>query len=219
NPELVDKHEAKVYTQAPVGAPPMSVPHLDLRIIDGKKALLFGPFAGFSTKFLKEGSYLDLPESVNTKNIKSLFGAWWHNLPLTKYLIQQVAMNKAQRVQHLREFVKDAKEEDWDLKIAGQRVQIIKKDDKDGGKLEFGTEVVTNKSGTIASLLGASPGASTAVSAMITVLEKCFPEKMNNEWKHKMKDIIPSYGTKLSENPEMVNRLRAYSKEKLKLKY
>lgn len=219
NPELVAQHEAKVYTQAPVGAPPMSVPHLDLRIIDGKKALLFGPFAGFSTKFLKEGSYLDLPESVNTKNIRSLFGAWWHNLPLTKYLIQQVAMNKAQRIQHLREFVKDAKEEDWELKVAGQRVQIIKKDDKAGGKLEFGTEVVTNNSGTIASLLGASPGASTAVSAMINVLEKCFPEKMESEWKDKLKEMIPSYGTKLSENPEMTAMLRAYSKEKLQLKH
>ncbi|WP_262151565.1 malate dehydrogenase (quinone) [Chryseobacterium foetidum] len=219
NPELVAQHEAKVYTQAPVGAPPMSVPHLDLRIIDGKKALLFGPFAGFSTKFLKEGSYLDLPESVNTKNIRSLFGAWWHNLPLTKYLIQQVAMNKAQRIQHLREFVKDAKEEDWELKVAGQRVQIIKKDDKAGGKLEFGTEVVTNKDGTIASLLGASPGASTAVSAMINVLEKCFPEKMESEWKDKLKEMIPSYGTKLSENPEMTAMLRAYSKEKLQLKH
>lgn len=219
NPALVAKHEAKVYTQAPVGAPPMSVPHLDLRIIDGKKALLFGPFAGFSTKFLKEGSYLDLPESVNTKNIKSLFGAWWHNIPLTKYLIQQVAMNKTQRIQHLREFVKDAKEEDWELKVAGQRVQIIKKDEKEGGKLEFGTEVVTNKSGTIASLLGASPGASTAVSAMIDVLEKCFPDKMNGDWKEKLKDMIPSYGIKLSDNPEMANMIRAYSKEKLQLKH
>lgn len=217
NQELVEKHQAKVYTQASVGAPPMSVPHLDLRIIDGQKALLFGPFAGFSTKFLKEGSYLDLPESVNTKNIKSLFGAWWHNIPLTKYLIQQVAMNKAQRIQHLREFVKDAKDEDWELKVAGQRVQIIKKDQKDGGKLEFGTEVVTNKKGTIASLLGASPGASTAVSAMISVLEKCFPEKMKGDWKEKLTEIIPSYGHKLAENPELTKKLRAFSKKKLEL--
>ena len=123
NQELVEKHQAKVYTQASVDAPPMSVPHLDLRIIDGKKALLFGPFAGFSTKFLKEGSYLDLPDSVNKSNIRSLFGAWWHNIPLTKYLIQQVAMTKSQRLQHLREFIRDAKEEDWELKVAGQRVQ------------------------------------------------------------------------------------------------
>jgi malate dehydrogenase (quinone) len=218
NPELVAQHEAKVYTQATVDAPPMSVPHLDLRIIDGEKALLFGPFAGFSSKFLKEGSYLDLPESVNFKNIKSLFGAWWHNIPLTKYLIQQVAMTKAQRIQHLREFVKDAKEEDWELKVAGQRVQIIKKDEKYGGKLEFGTEVVVNKSGTIASLLGASPGASTAAFAMLNVLERCFPEKMNGEWREKLLEIIPSYGQKLAENRELTEKVRARSKEKLSLK-
>lgn len=219
NPELVEKHQAKVYTQATVDAPPMSVPHLDLRIIDGKKALLFGPFAGFSTKFLKEGSYLDLPDSVNTKNIKSLFGAWWHNIPLTKYLVQQVAMTKSQRLQHLREFVKDAKDEDWEIKVAGQRVQVIKKDDKLGGKLEFGTEVVVNKQGTIASLLGASPGASTAVYAMLDVLEKCFPEKINGEWREKLLEMVPSYGQKLADNPDLAKKLRAYSKEKLELHY
>lgn len=219
NQELVEKHQAKVYTQATVDAPPMSVPHLDLRIIDGKKALLFGPFAGFSTKFLKEGSYLDLPDSVNTKNIKSLFGAWWHNIPLTKYLIQQVAMTKSQRLQHLREFVKDAKDEDWEIKVAGQRVQVIKKDDKLGGKLEFGTEVVVNKQGTIASLLGASPGASTAVYAMLNVLEKCFPEKINGEWREKLLEMVPSYGQKLADNPELAQKLRDYSKEKLELHY
>ncbi|WP_407403114.1 malate dehydrogenase (quinone) [Chryseobacterium sp.] len=219
NQELVEKHQAKVYTQATVDAPPMSVPHLDLRIIDGKKALLFGPFAGFSTKFLKEGSYLDLPDSVNTKNIKSLFGAWWHNIPLTKYLVQQVAMTKSQRLQHLREFVKDAKDEDWEIKVAGQRVQVIKKDDKLGGKLEFGTEVVVNKQGTIASLLGASPGASTAVYAMLDVLQKCFPEKINGEWREKLLQMVPSYGQKLADNPELAQKLRDYSKEKLELNY
>lgn len=219
NPEIIEQHNAKVYTQATVDAPPMSVPHLDLRIIDGKKALLFGPFAGFSTKFLKEGSYLDLPESINFKNIRSLFGAWWHNIPLTKYLIQQVAMTKAQRMAHLREFVKDAKEEDWELKVAGQRVQIIKKDEKLGGKLEFGTEVVVNKTGTLASLLGASPGASTSVSAMLTVLEKCFPEKIKGEWNAKLLEMIPSYGKKLSENPELTEKIRNYTKEKLQLNY
>ncbi len=219
NPELIAQHHAKVYTQATVDAPPMSVPHLDLRIIDGEKALLFGPFAGFSTKFLKEGSILDLPESINFQNIRSLFGAWWHNLPLTSYLIQQVAMTKSQRMQHLREFVKDAKEEDWELKIAGQRVQIIKKDEEDGGKLEFGTEVVVNKSGTIASLLGASPGASTSVHAMLQVLEKCFPDKMKSDWKEKLQEIIPSYGQSLAENAELTSKVRNYTKEKLELNY
>lgn len=219
NEELIRQHKAKVYTLASVDAPPMSVPHLDLRIIDGKEALLFGPFAGFSTKFLKEGSYLDLPESVNFKNIRSLFGAWWHNLPLTTYLIQQVAMTKMQKMNHLREFVKDAKDEDWELKIAGQRVQIIKKDEAEGGKLEFGTEVVVNKKGTIASLLGASPGASTSVSAMLTVLEKCFPDKVKGEWAAKILEMIPTYGKKLSEHPQLAQDIRNFTKEKLQLHY
>lgn len=217
--DLIAQHEAKVYTQAAVDAPPMSVPHLDLRIIDGKKALLFGPFAGFSTKFLKEGSYLDLPESINFHNIRSLFGAWWHNIPLTSYLIQQVAMSKAQRIAHLRTLVKDARPEDWDLKVAGQRVQIIKKDENLGGKVEFGTEVVANERGNIACLLGASPGASTSVSAMIMVLHKFFPEKMDLEWLPKLQELIPSYGEKLAENPELLGKIRAFSKEKLQLKY
>ena len=128
-------------------------------------------------------------------------------------------MTKSQRMQHLREFVKDAKEEDWELKIAGQRVQIIKKDEKMGGKLEFGTEVVVNKNGTIASLLGASPGASTAVFAMMQVIEKCFPHQLENEWKEKLLEIIPSYGQKLSENKELAEKVRNYTKEKLELDY
>lgn len=219
NPELVEKHHAKVYTQATVDAPPMSVPHLDLRVIDGKKALLFGPFAGFSTKFLKEGSYLDLPESINFKNIRSLFGAWWHNIPLTRYLIQQVAMTKDQRMAHLREFVRDAREEDWELKVAGQRVQIIKKDEEKGGKLEFGTEVIINEAGTLASLLGASPGASTAAYAMLQVLERCFPEKVGGEWNAKIREIIPSYGQNLSDNPELTKQIRDFTKKTLELDY
>ena len=219
NPELIAKHTAKVYTQASVDAPPMSVPHLDLRIIDGEKALLFGPFAGFSTKFLKEGSYLDLPLSIDFDNIPSMFGAFIHNLSLTKYLIEQVLLTKEQRIEELQKFVKNAKAEDWELIVAGQRVQIIKKDEEDGGKLEFGTEVVTNKTGTLAAILGASPGASTSVAAMISVLEKCFGEKLQNEWKSKLTEIIPSYGQKLAENTELTEEIRNFTKEKLQLEY
>ncbi|MCT3801044.1 malate dehydrogenase (quinone) [Elizabethkingia anophelis] len=219
DPELIAMHHAKVYTQATVDAPPMSVPHLDLRIIDGEKALLFGPFAGFSTKFLKNGSYLDLPESVNFKNIRSLFGAWWHNLSLTRYLIRQVTMNKDQRIAHLRDFIKDANADKWELMVAGQRVQIIKKDEAEGGKLEFGTEVVTNKKGTIASLLGASPGASTAAFAMINILEKCFGDKLQKEWRDKLLEMVPTYGRKLKDSAELTDRVRNYTKEKLELDY
>lgn len=218
NPELIALHDKKVYTQASVDAPPMSVPHLDLRIIDGEKSLLFGPFAGFSTKFLKEGSYLDLPLSIDFDNIPSMFGAFIHNLPLTKYLIQQVLLTKEQRIEELRKFVKNAKSEDWELYEAGQRVQIIKKDEKEIGKLEFGTEVVTNKSGTIAAILGASPGASTSVSAMISVLEKCFPQKLDI-WKPKIQELIPSYGEKLAGNAELTRKIREFTKDKLELYY
>jgi len=219
NSELIRQHHAKVYTQASIGAPPMSVPHLDLRIIDGQKALLFGPFAGFSTKFLKEGSYLDLPESINYKNIRSLFGAWWHNIPLTRYLIEQVSMTKSQRVAALRQFIKDAREEDWELKIAGQRVQVIKKDKEEGGILEFGTEIVVNEKGTLASLLGASPGASTSVFIMLNILEKCFPDKVKNEWKEKLCTMIPSYGQLLSQNAGLTDKVRNYTKDRLQLTY
>lgn len=219
NPELIKKHQAKVYSLAKVNAPPMSVPHLDLRIIDGEKALLFGPFAGFSTKFLKNGSYWDFFKSINLKNIHSLIGAGWNNIPLTKYLIEQVAMTKNQRIEHLKEFIKEAKSEDWDSLIAGQRVQIIKKDKKYGGKLEFGTEILLNKKKNLATLLGASPGASTCVSAMIEILEKCFENKMQTQWKEKLQEIIPSYGKKLSSHPELTKEIRAFCKEKLELNH
>ena len=196
----------------------MSVPHLDLRIINGEKALLFGPFAGFSTKFLKNGSYWDFFESINLKNIPSLIGAGLNNIPLTKYLIKQVAMTKYNRMQHLKEFIKEAKSEDWETLVAGQRVQIIKRDKKHGGKLEFGTEILFNKEHNLATLLGASPGASTCVSAMLEVLETCFREKIENQWQEKILQIIPSYGRKLAHHPELTKKIRIFCKEKLELK-
>ncbi|MBP6430577.1 MAG: malate dehydrogenase (quinone) [Ferruginibacter sp.] len=194
NENVIAQHNAKVYGKAKVGAPPMSVPHLDTRMIDGKKELLFGPFAGFSTKFLKNGSYFDLPLSIEFDNIIPMLSAGWHNIALTKYLIQQVSLTHENRMETLREYLPSAKNEDWELAIAGQRVQVIKKDEEEGGVLEFGTELVHSADGSIAALLGASPGASTAVSAMLDVLEKCFSELMqSNEWKNKLQEIIPLY--------------------------
>ncbi|TCI94305.1 malate dehydrogenase (quinone) [Tenacibaculum sp. M341] len=200
NQEIIDKHNAKVYSKAGIGDPPMSTPHLDTRYIDGKKSLLFGPFAGFSPKFLKEGSYLDLFKSIKLDNIHPMLGAFWHNLPLTKYLIHQVLMNKEDRMEALRKFMKNADEKDWDVVKAGQRVQIIKKDDFEGGTLRFGTEVISSKDGSITCLLGASPGASTATAIMLTVLEKAFPELLSiNKNKEKLKEIIPFYDSKITE--------------------
>ena len=171
-PELVEQHFAKVYGAAPIGAPPMSVPHLDTRIIDGKKAILFGPFAGFTTKFLKTGSFFDLPKSVRFDNIKPMLSVGKNNMALTGYLTSVVRQSHKDRCNALRQFYPDAKDEDWELAYAGQRVQIIKKDEKTGGKLEFGTEAIATADGSLVALLGASPGASTKVNTMIGILER-----------------------------------------------
>ena len=207
NPDVVEKHYAKVYGKAKVGAPPMSVPHLDTRFIDNKKSLLFGPFAGFSPKFLKNGSMMDLITSIKADNLLTMLAAGVKEMKLTKYLIQQVMLSKEQRMEELREFIPNAKSEDWDLVVAGQRVQVIK-DTVEGGKgtLQFGTEVVSGADGSIAALLGASPGASTAVSVMLEVIERCFPQQLK-EWEPKIKEMIPSYGLSLLDNPDLIEEI------------
>jgi malate dehydrogenase (quinone) len=218
DPKLVKQHTTKVYGKAAVGAPPMSVPHLDARIIDGETTLLFGPFASITTKFLKEGSVLDLFTSLKSGNLKPMLAVARDNLDLTRYLITEAFKSHKDRVGALREFYAEAKLEDWQLASAGQRVQIIKGCDKNGGKLEFGTEIVTAKDGTLASLLGASPGASTSVQAMIEVIERCFKQRMKSaEWKLKMKEMIPSYGESLDENVKLLHEVRSRTLRTLKL--
>lgn len=219
NREVIEKHHAKVYGKASVGAPPMSVPHLDTRFIEGKKELLFGPYAGFSTKFLKHGSFMDLPLSIKTNNIFPMLSAGVKNIPLTKYLIDQVRQSPEDRLEALREYLPAANLEDWELEIAGQRVQVIKKDEKEGGVLEFGTEVVSAADGSIAALLGASPGASTAVSIMLDLLRRCFKDKVEtNEWQSKLRQMITSYGQSLASNAELCMKTRARTSEILGLK-
>ncbi|WP_343045043.1 malate:quinone oxidoreductase [Paenibacillus lemnae] len=217
NPEVVAQHHAKVYGKAKVGAPPMSVPHLDTRFIDNKKSLLFGPFAGFSPKFLKTGSMFDLIGSVKPNNVLTMLAAGAKNLSLTKYLIQQVMLSKEKRMEELREFIPNAKSEDWGMLVAGQRVQVIK-DTEAGGKgtLQFGTEVVSAADGSVAALLGASPGASTAVSVMIEVIHKCFPQHVK-AWEPKLKEMIPSYGAPLLNNPELIKHIHTSTSQALGL--
>ncbi|MER2000734.1 MAG: malate:quinone oxidoreductase, partial [Lysinibacillus sp.] len=216
NPEIVNQHHAKVYSKAAVGAPPMSVPHLDTRFIEGKKTLLFGPFAGFSPKFLKTGSNLDLFASVKPNNLFTLLACGAKEMKLTQYLISQLMLNHEARVKELRDFIPTAKPEDWKAVVAGQRVQVIKDTDKGKGTLQFGTEVITAADGSVAALLGASPGASTATQVMLNVLAKCFPEQMP-AWEGKLKEMIPSYGQKLMDNPELLAQVKEQSAEVLKL--
>jgi malate dehydrogenase (quinone) len=218
-PELVEQHFAKVYGAAPIGAPPMSVPHLDTRIIDGKKAILFGPFAGFTTKFLKTGSFFDLPKSIQFDNIKPMLSVGKNNMDLTRYLISEVRQSHKDRCNSLRQFFPDAQDKDWALAYAGQRVQIIKKDANGSGKLEFGTEAITTEDGSLAALLGASPGASTTVNTMIGIIERCFQDRITtDEWQAKMKEMVPSYGESLVENTDLLLSIRKRTLETLNLK-
>lgn len=218
NEAVIAEHLGKVYGKASVGAPPMSVPHLDTRYIDGKQALLFGPYAGFSTKFLKKGSYFDLPSSIKLSNIKPMLSAGIHNLDLTKYLITEVMKSPADKLDSLKQFMPTAKMEDWKVEVAGQRVQVIKKDPVRGGVLEFGTEVVSSADGSIAALLGASPGASTSVPIMINLLKRCFPERAKSEeYRKKLRELIPSWSKKLNEDAALCEEVRQRSKEALQL--
>ncbi|MGW0175005.1 malate dehydrogenase (quinone) [Rhodococcus sp. NPDC003322] len=215
NPELIDQHNAKVYGKAAVGAPPMSVPHLDTRVIGGKKGLLFGPYAGWSPKFLKNGKVTDLPGSIKPNNLMSMLGVGVTELGLTKYLIGELLQSADDRIETLREFVPRATGGDWELITAGQRVQVIRKKGN-GGVLEFGTAVINAADGTIAGLLGASPGASTAVPAMLDVLQRCFGDRWT-AWEPQLKQMVPSLGLKLSDNESLFREVWDWSNKALEL--
>ncbi len=208
NPEIANRHLEKVYGQASVGAPPMSVPHIDSRTLDGKKVVLFGPFATFSTKYLKNGSLFDLLSATTTSNIMPMTHVGIDNFDLVKYLIGQVMLSDDDRFAALKEYYPNARKEDWKLIQAGQRVQIIKKDAEKGGLLKLGTEIVTDQQKTLAALLGASPGASTAAPITLDVMKKLFPEQFASpEWQQKIRAIVPSYGQKLNGNTALTQQV------------
>ncbi|MBP5116115.1 malate dehydrogenase (quinone) [Pseudomonas protegens] len=218
NASVAEQHLAKAYGKASVGAPPMSVPHLDTRVLDGKRVILFGPFATFSTKFLKEGSYFDLLTSTTTHNFWPMTKVGIEQYPLVEYLAGQLMLSDDDRFAALKEYFPNAKQEDWRLWQAGQRVQIIKRDEEKGGVLKLGTEIVASEDGSIAGLLGASPGASTAAPIMLSVLQKVFKDQVATPaWQEKLKQIVPSYGTALNDSPERVAKEWAYTAEVLQL--
>lgn len=219
NPALVQQHLVKVYGKAAVGSPPMSVPHVDKRFIDGKEVVLFGPFALFSSKFLKHGSWFDLLSSTNEDNVFPMMSTGAENLDLVKYLVSQVVLTDDQKFKELVQYYPQAKKEDWHLITAGQRVQIIKTTPEKGTKLEFGTEIVTSKDGTLSALLGASPGASTSPPIMLSLLEKAFPEKVKGDWNAQLHQIVPSYGQSLNKNPALLSQIRQHTSAALGLPY
>ncbi|AXF78508.1 malate dehydrogenase (quinone) [Erwinia tracheiphila] len=220
NPQVVSRHMAKVYGKASVGAPPMSVPHLDTRMLDGKQVLLFGPFATFSTRFLKQGSLWDMFGSITPTNLMPMMHVGLGNIDLIKYLVGQMMLTDDARLKALQEYFPEARKEDWRRVKAGQRVQIIKKDEKKGGVLKLGTEVVTSEDGTVSALLGASPGASTAAPIMLDLMNKVFKDKFHStEWQQKLKAIIPSYDQKLNGNIAATEHELAETSRILQLDY
>lgn len=217
DPEIANQHNAKVYGLASTkGAPPMSVPHLDTRFVEGRRSLMFGPYAGFSTNFLKSGSYLDLPLSVRPHNLATQLGVAAGNWELVTYLLKEVAKSRSKKLEELYRFFPAAGDDSWELITAGQRVQMMRKDPQGKAMLQFGTELVTAGDGTIAGLLGASPGASTAPSIMLRLLERCFPGKLD-EWKPQLESMVPSYGRLLNEDPALLAEVSEATKKTLKL--
>ncbi|WP_269915171.1 malate dehydrogenase (quinone) [Acinetobacter sp. HY1485] len=219
NPEITSKHTAKVYGRADLGAPPMSVPHIDTRYIDGKKYVLFGPFATYSNKFLKNGSQLDLVASTNKNNVLPMTAIGLQNMDLVQYLISQVMMSDEDRMNELRKYYPEAQAKDWHANQGGQRVQIIKKEPGKPAKLQFGTEIFTSSDKSVSALLGASPGASTSPYTMLNVLEKAFPEQVKGEWNPKLHEIVRSYGQDLSNDPQLLDQTRHYTSSTLGLNY
>lgn len=218
DPEIIEKHRAKVYGKAAEGSPPMSMPHLDERRIAGEDSLLYGPYAGMSLKFLKTGSIFDLPGSIRFHNIWPMLSVARHEFGLIKYLVGQVMLSKKDRFKMLKIYFPEAQMKNWELYTAGQRVQIMKKDKEKGGILKLGTEIINNQEGSLVALLGASPGASTSVSIMLDVLNKCFPEQMtSDDWKNKITEMIPSYGKSLIEDQQLCRDTRKASAKVLGL--
>ncbi|HYJ12745.1 MAG TPA: malate dehydrogenase (quinone), partial [Thermomicrobiales bacterium] len=208
NPDVIAQHNAKVYGRPATGAPPMTAPHLDSRVIDGQRGLLFGPYAGFTPKFLKQGSLLDLAKSVHRDNLLTMLTVAKDEVPLTTYLVKQVLQSRSDRLEQLRVFYPDADDKDWELVEAGQRVQVMRPTPKKRGILQFGTEVIAAADGSIAGLLGASPGASTATAIMVDILQRCFPTEYPT-WQANLESLFPALNADLATDTALYDAICA----------
>ena len=216
-PPSWSQHQAKVYGQAAVGAPPMSVPHLDPRVIDGDHSLMFGPYAGFSPKFLKAGSMFDLPRSVKPNNLGSMLGVARTELALTRYLVNELLQSGADRHQTLRAFVPDGRRArlgDDHRRPARPGHQAGPGDRPRRAPVRHrGRRRRRRHDRRPARRL---PGASTAVSAMLDLLERCFPDRMP-AWRPALQEAIPSYGRSLADDPALLAEVRASTMQTLEL--
>jgi len=219
HPEIVRQHHAKAYGKEPEGTPPMTVPHLDKRYVDGKEVLLFGPFAAFGPKFLKYGSNLDFFKHLKGNNLLTMMAAGIKNVPLMKYSFDQVMMSKEDKMDVLRRFVPSAQSKDWQVIVAGKRVQVIKDMPDSRGVIQFGTEVVNSTDHTLSALLGESPGASTSTSVALEVLEDNFSSEFQEEWREKLKEMIPSFGVNVNDDVELLESIWQQTNKHLKLEY
>ena len=204
--EQADHYRAKTYGKAKVGAPPMSVPHLDLRVADGQHYLLFGPFASFKPVLEKGRGFFDYLRAMRLHDIPGLLNVTLEHFPLVKYLVSETFKGEKSMFEELESFAPGlSKKFDWKPVHAGQRVQIIK-----DGDLQMGTEILVSKDKTYGTLLGASPGASVSPEVMLRCLEQLLPAIFTKEATRKAKkEIFPEDDLDtLATNPDRYREIR-----------
>ena len=191
-PEVVRLHDAKMYGQAQDGAPAISVPHLDRRAVDGREHLMFGPYATFSTRLLKHGRRTDLFGTLRWNNLHVLAAALAQNLGLVRFLVKQLLASDRDKLAQLRRLYPGASSRDWEVIHAGQRAQLVVPDRRRVGRMQlWGTKLTVTGDGSMAGLLGASPGASTAVPIMVDLLQRAFPSEWEQRWRERMHAAVP----------------------------
>jgi malate dehydrogenase (quinone) len=217
-PSICAQHDSKVYGLTPPSSPSLGAGHLDVRRLNGQRQLLFGPFASWTTRFLKQGHWSDLPLSIHGGNLGALLQTAARNLPLVKYLITQGLKSRELRMAAVRDFYPNARLEDWRLVQAGVRVQAIKRADR--GQLSFSTEVFSSADRSIAAMLGASPGASVAVNIALEVVQNCLPQLLGcSEGLARMRQMIPTFDQDLKQpaSVPLFERTHREAAERLRL--